>query len=415
MIVKNKEIEVLAPSGSWESLRAAINAGADSVYFGASNLNMRYGSSVNFTLDDLQIIAEETKAGGVKSYLTLNTVMYDDDIEKSKLIIHKAIESGIDAIIASDFAVIEYAREAGARVHISTQANISNYSAVKYFSRFADVMVLSRELNLEQVAYINQKIEEEQLKGPEGELVKLEMFAHGALCMAVSGKCYLSLHEWNKSANRGSCLQTCRRSYTVTDNESGYELEIDNEYIMSPKDLRTIHFLDRIINAGVSVLKIEGRGRSPEYVKYTVESYKEALRLIDKDEYTIEKVKELEEKLSKVYNRGFWDGYYLGQKLGEWSPIYGSEATEKKLFIGDITNYFSNLSVGEVQIRTNELEIGDKIMVIGSTTGVYEGIITELRDSKGQIEKAGKGDLVAFPVDTKIRRRDKLYKIVTNG
>ncbi len=414
MIVNNKNIEVLAPSGSWESLRAAINAGADSVYFGASNLNMRSGSSVNFTLDDLQIIADETKNGGLKSYLTLNTIMYDEDIEKSKLIIDKSIECGIDAIIASDFSVIEYAREAGARVHISTQANISNYSAVKYFSRFADVMVLARELNLEQVTQISKKIEEEQLKGPSGELVKLEMFAHGALCMAVSGKCYLSLHEWNKSANRGACLQTCRRSYTVTDNESGYELEVDNEYIMSPKDLRTIHFLDRIIDAGISVLKIEGRGRSPEYVKYTVESYKEALELIDKGEYTMEKVKGLEEKLSKVYNRGFWDGYYLGQKLGEWSPKYGSEATQKKVFIGDITNYFSNLSVAEVLIRTHELEIDDSIMIIGSTSGVYEGKIIELRDSNGKLEKAGKGDLVAFPVNSKVRRRDKLYKIVEN-
>jgi len=414
MIVNNKIIEVLAPSGSWESLRSAINAGADSVYFGASNLNMRSGSSVNFTLDDLQIIADETKNGGLKSYLTLNTIMYDEDIEKSKMIIDKSIECGIDAVIASDFSVIEYAREAGARVHISTQANISNYSAVKYFSRFADVMVLARELNLEQVTQISKKIEEEQLKGPSGELVKLEMFAHGALCMAVSGKCYLSLHEWNKSANRGACLQTCRRSYTITDNESGYELEVDNEYIMSPKDLRTIHFLDRIINAGVSVLKIEGRGRSPEYVKYTVESYKEALELIDKGDYTLEKVKELEEKLSKVYNRGFWDGYYLGQKLGEWSPKYGSEATQKKVFIGDITNYFSNLSVAEVLIRTHELEVSDNIMIIGSTSGVYEGKIIELRDSNGKVEKAGKGDLVAFPVDSKVRRRDKLYKIVAN-
>ncbi|HRP02116.1 MAG TPA: peptidase U32 family protein [Candidatus Kapabacteria bacterium] len=413
-MINNNKIEVLAPVGSWESLRAAIAAGADAIYFGAENLSMRSGKSVNFSLDEIQTIVDETKAANMKSYLTLNIVMFDNDMEPTKELINKAVECGVDAIIAADFAVIEYAREVGANIHVSTQANVGNYSAVKYFSRFADVVVLARELNLEQVEFISKKIEEDQLKGPSGELIKLEMFAHGALCMATSGKCYLSLHEYNKSANRGSCLLTCRRPYILTDKETGYELEVDNEYLMSPKDLRTIHFLDRIIDAGVSVLKIEGRGRSPEYVKYTTEAYKEALRLIEIGEYTMENIKVLEEKLAKVYNRGFWDGYYLGQKLGDWSPKYGSAATTKKVFIGDITNYFSKLGVAEVQIRTNDIELDDNIMIIGATTGVYEGTIKELRDNEGQLKKAGKGQLVAFPVDSKVRKKDQLYKIVPN-
>lgn len=413
-MVNVNEVEVLAPVGSWESLRAAINAGADAIYFGAENLSMRNGRSVNFDLDEIKTIVDETKAAGMKSYLTLNIVLFDNDMDETKALIDKAVESGVDAIIAADFAVIECAREAGANIHVSTQANVGNYSAVKYFSKFADVVVLARELNLDQVAHISRKIEEDQLKGPNGELIKLEMFAHGALCMATSGKCYLSLHEYNKSANRGSCLLTCRRPYILTDKETGYEIEVDNEYLMSPKDLRTIHFLDRIIDAGVKVLKIEGRGRSPEYVKFTTEAYKEALRLISVGEYTRENIQVLDEKLAKVYNRGFWDGYYLGQKLGEWSPKYGSNATTKKVFVGDITNYFSRINVAEVLIRTNDIKIDDNIMIIGETTGVYEGTIKELRNDISNVEVANKGDIVAFPVDSKVKRKDKLYKIVPN-
>ncbi len=411
----HNNVEILAPCGSMESLKAAINAGANSVYFGASNLNMRSGSSVNFTIEDLKEITQLTKEANVRTYLTLNTIMYDSDIDKSRLIIDKAKEFGINSIIVSDFAVIDYAFNQGMPLHISTQANISNYESVKFFSKYADVMVLARELDLEQVKYINSKIIEDKLCGPSGELVKIELFAHGALCMAISGKWYLSLHEWNKSPNRGSCLQTCRRAYSVKDKESGYELEIDNEYIMSPKDLRTIHFLDRILDAGVSVLKIEGRGRSPEYVKYTVEAYREAAQSINEGTYSEEKVKKWEAKLSKVYNRGFWDGYYLGKKIGEWSGKYGSQATEKKVFIGEITNYFPNLKVAEVSIKTGELAIDDKIMVIGSSTGVYEGIISELRDDNGNIQHALKGTSVAFPVKDRLRKKDQLYKIVDSA
>jgi len=409
-----EDIEILAPCGSFASLQAAINSGADSVYFGASKLNMRAASSVNFSINDLKEIISKAKEKNIKTYLTLNTIMYDEDLSEAEEIILKAKEDGIDAIIASDFSIIELCNKYNVRTHISTQANISNIGAVRFFAKYADVIVLARELTLDQVANIINKINQEKIIGPNGELIKIEIFVHGALCMAVSGKCYLSLHEWNKSANRGQCLQTCRRSYIVTDKESGYELEIDNEYIMSPKDLRTIHFLDKILATGAKILKIEGRGRSPEYVKYTVECYKEAVESVKNNTYSLEKIKRWEDKLSRVYNRGFWDGYYLGQKLGEWSNVHGSQALEKKVYIGDVTNYFSNIKVAEVLIRTNDIKINDKIMIIGDTTGVYESTIIELRNNDGKIDIGHKGEYVSFPVNQKVRRNDKVYKILSN-
>lgn len=404
----------MSPAGSFESMAAAIQAGADSIYFGVGKLNMRSNSTKNFTLDDLPEIAQRCSDKGVKSYLTLNTIIYDEDINEMKLTVDKVRESGITAIIASDISVIEYARAKNVEVHISTQQNISNYEAVRYFSQYTDVMVLSRELSLEQVSRIVQRSIDEDLRGPNGEPVRIEVFAHGALCMAVSGKCYMSLHEFNYSANRGACLQTCRRSYTVTDNDNGYELEIDQEYIMSPKDLCTIGFLDRIIDAGVRVLKIEGRGRPADYVKRVTSCYDQAIKAYYDGTYTPEKIKKWEERLSTVFNRGFWDGYYLGRKMGEWSELYGSNATKKKVLLGIVSNYFPNIGVAEITMKADYVENGDEIMIIGSTSGVYEGYATQIRSESqtGEVEKAEKGEIISFKVEDKVRRGDKFYKLV---
>jgi putative protease len=404
-----RNIEIMAPAGSYESLYAAINAGADSVYFGIDKLNMRAKSSVNFTIEDLRKIADICRTKNIKSYVTLNTVMYDKDFEMSCEIMDECLKNGISAIIASDMSVMEYASEIGLEIHISTQVNITNKRSLKFYSKYADVVVLARELNLNQVKEISDYIIENDIRGPSGSLVKIEMFVHGALCMAVSGKCYMSLHEYNKSANRGSCLQNCRRTYTVTDTETGAELEIDNEYIMSPKDLKTIHFLDRILDAGVTVLKIEGRGRAPEYVKRTVECYHEAVEAYLDGTYSPDKIENWNQKLSEVYNRGFWDGYYLGQKLGEWNSKHGSNATKYKTYIGDISNYFKKSHVAEITLKAGGLQLGDEIIVTGTSTGVWEGNIEEIRKENEPVSSAEKGDVISIPVSTLLRRGDKVY------
>lgn len=410
--MKRKDFEIMAPVGSYESLMAAIQAGADSVYFGVEQLNMRSRSSNNFTFDDLKKISEIAKKHGIKTYLTVNIVIYDNEIGKMIRVVDAARENQIDAIIASDMAVINYARNMGVEVHMSTQVNISNIEAVRFYANYADVMVLARELNLDQVKDIAKAIELLEIKGPSGSPVRLEMFAHGALCMSISGKCYLSLHEQNFSANRGACLQHCRKGYIVTEKESGDELEIDNEYIMSPKDLCTIHFLNKLVDAGVKLFKIEGRARSPEYVKTVVNCYHEALNAILEGTYTAEKISSWRERLSTVFNRGFWDGYYLGQRLGEWSHVYGSKATKKKVYVGKITNYFTNIGVAEVVCETGSLTVGDQVLIMGPTTGVVESTVDELRIDLKNVEKANKGDTFSIPVNTFLRRSDKLYKIV---
>lgn len=407
-----EEIELMAPVGSYESLMAALQAGAGSVYFGIEKLNMRAKSSVNFTLADLTKISSIAKDNHIRTYLTVNTVIYDEDMVLMKEIIDAAKANGITAIIASDQAVISYARSAGVEVHISTQVNISNIEAVKLYSHFADVMVLARELKLSQVAEINRQIREQQIKGPSGNLVRTEIFVHGALCMAISGKCYMSLHEYDHSANRGECLQTCRRSYLVKDKETGYELEIDHEYIMSPKDLCTISFIDLILGAGVSVLKIEGRARPPEYVRTVTACYHEAICSYFEDTYTTEKIQDWETRLSAVFNRGFWEGYYLGRKTGEWSKVYGSRATRKKVYIGKATNYFSNIRVAEFLLEAGGLQLDDEIMITGPTTGVIESKVSELRLDTGNVNEAKQGDVISLPLGEHIRRADKLYKLV---
>jgi len=389
----------------------AINAGANSVYFGVEQLNMRSKSSNNFTLDDLRNIASICYENGVKSYLTLNTVMYDHDLSMMRKVIDAAKTSEVSAIIASDMAAISYARANDVEVHISTQLNVSNYEALKFYAQFADVVVLARELNMTQVKNIHKQIIAEDLRGPYGEPVKIEMFVHGALCMAISGKCYMSLHENNASANRGACQQTCRKAYVVTEKETGNQLEIDHEYIMSPKDLCTIGFLDKVIGAGVRVLKIEGRARSAEYVKRVVETYNEAVNAILDGTYSKDKIDQWESRLSEVFNRGFWDGYYLGRKMGEWSKVYGSKATKRKVYVGKVTNYFGKLNVAEVQIEAAELHKGDSIVVMGPTTGVVEDVVKEIRVDLEETEKANKGVLCSLPID-KVRRGDKLYKMV---
>ncbi len=415
MPLKKENIELMAPVGSFESLAAAIQGGANAVYFGVEHLNMRAKSSVNFTLQNLQEISTICRENNIRSYLTVNTVIYDEEKELMMQIVNAAKENNIDAIIASDLAVISYARSIGVEVHLSTQLNISNYDALRFYANYADVAVLARELNLKQVAEISKKIKEEQLCGPSGKLMQLEVFCHGALCMAISGKCYLSLHEYNYSANRGACLQICRRAYSVTEKESGNQLEIDHEYIMSPKDLCTIGFLDKIIKAGVTVLKIEGRARGPEYVKTVTSCYREALDAIEEGNYSEEKIKIWEQKLSSVFNRGFWDGYYLGRKLGEWSKKYGSASNRKKMYVGKVMNYFSKLQVGEILLEAGTLEIGDDVLIIGPTTGVLEQKVEEIRVDLTPTEKANKGALLSMPVNAIIRRADKLYKwIVTN-
>jgi len=410
--LKRSDFEVMAPVGSFESLMAAIQGGADSVYFGAEKLNMRSRSSANFTTNDLREIVAIASQHNVKTYLTVNTVLYDTDLPVMRSLINAAKESSISAIIASDQAAINYANSIGVEVHISTQVNISNVEALKFYSRFADVVVLARELNLDQVSAIHKAIEEEQIKGPTGKLMRIEMFSHGALCMAISGKCYLSLHQLNSSANRGGCLQPCRRSYIVTEKITGQELEVDNEYIMSPKDLKTIHFLNKMMDAGVRVFKIEGRARGPEYVKTVVSCYREAINSVLDGTYSQEKINHWEERLASVFNRGFWDGYYLGQKLGEWSANYGSLATRKKVYIGKGTNYFPKIGVAEFLLETKNLKVGDEILITGPTTGVVEMKVPEIRVDLKPVDEAQKGDRFSMPVDVKIRRSDKLYKWV---
>ncbi|HEX2968193.1 MAG TPA: peptidase U32 family protein [Bacteroidales bacterium] len=410
--MKRQDIEIMAPAGSWESLMAAIQGGADSVYFGIGQLNMRAASSNNFSIDDLEKIASICREKGLKSYLTLNVVVYDNEISEMHDIIDAAAANGITAVIASDLSVINYAWSKGIEIHLSTQLNISNLEALRFYSRWADVVVLARELNLDQVRNISNSIKDQNIAGPKGELVKIEMFAHGALCMAISGKCYLSLHENNKSANRGECYQTCRKSYIVTGKETGYELEIDNEYIMSPKDLCTIGFLDRLIDSGVRVLKIEGRARSAEYVKTVCACYNEALNAIEDGTYSTEKTSLWREKLSTVFNRGFWDGYYLGQKIGEWNNTYGSNATKRKLYIGKITNYFSKVNVAEIKLENGDLNKGDQIIIIGPTTGCVEYTADEIRVDLKVIGKALKGEFCSIKTEQSLRRADKVYKWV---
>ena len=410
--MKRKDIEIMAPSGSYESLMAAIQGSADSIYFGIENLNMRAASSNNFTLDDLRKIATICSDNDLKSYITVNVVVFDHEIEQMHRIIDAAIESGISAVIASDLSVINYAFTSGIEVHLSTQLNITNIESLKFYSQWADVAVLARELNLDQVKHIYNSIEEQDIKGPRGDLIKIEMFAHGALCMAVSGKCYLSLHENNKSANRGECYQTCRKSYIATGKESGNELEIDNEYIMSPKDLCTIGFVDKMIDAGVRVLKLEGRARSAEYVKEVSSCYDEAVRAIENGTFNHENREVWRKRLSTVFNRGFWDGYYLGQKIGEWNTNYGSSATKRKIYLGKITNYFTKLKVAEIKLENGDLNKGDTIIITGPTTGVVEYNIDEIRVDLKVTENAGKGDVCSIKASDYIRRSDKVYKWV---
>lgn len=404
----------MAPVGSYESLRAAIQAGADAVYFGIGNLNMRSRSAANFTIDDLEKICSIAKQAGIRTYLTLNTIIYNHELDEMRQLVDAAQRVGVSAIIASDMAVITYARSVGVEVHISTQCNISNTEAVRFFSQWADVMVTARELPLRQVAEITQYIRDNDIRGPKGELVQIEVFAHGALCMSVSGKCYLSLDNYNYSANRGACLQLCRREYLVKDLESDIELVVDNKYIMSPKDLCTIDFLDKIVKAGVRVLKIEGRGRSADYVKTVVECYKEAVAAIADGSYTQERISGWKQRLSTVFNRGFWDGYYMGRKMGEWTERYGSQATENKVYLGLIKNYFNRIGVAEAQMQTAEvLRPGDEVMVIGETTGVYRATVEELRLERDPVAEVQQGDRFSFATTEQLHRGDKLYRVDT--
>ena len=402
----------MAPVGSYEALSAAIQAGAGSVYFGIGRLNMRSKSTKNFTLDDLHNIATICNEHNVKSYVTINTVVFDEELDEMRQLVDAVKSNNISAIIASDQSVIQYARQIGVEVHMSTQCNITNIEAVKYYSQFADVMVTAREVAVEQVKAITRKIKEQNIRGPKGELVRIETFCHGALCMAVSGKCYLSLDNFNTSANRGACVQPCRRGYEVTDRDKEITLAIENEYIMSPKDLCTLPFLDKLLDAGVKILKIEGRGRSPEYTKVTVGVYSEAVDAIQKGEFTEEKITAWTERLRSVYNRDFWDGYYLGRKTGEWTQRYGSQATKTKVFIGTVTNFFSKINVAEIRMETHDLKVGDDIMIIGPTTGVYEDKISEIRVDLKAVDSTEKGELCSIPTKDVIRRGDKVYKVI---
>lgn len=411
--MKRSDFEIMAPVGSYESLYAAIDAGADAVYFGIEGLNMRARSSNNFTLDDLRDIARTCNDHGVKTYLTVNTIIFDDDIDKCHSIIDAAHEAGITAIIASDIAAILYARKVGVEVHISTQVNITNTEAVRFYSQWADVVVLAREVDLDRVRDIHEHIIADDIRGPHGELMRIEMFCHGALCMAVSGKCYLSLHEMNSSANRGACTQICRRGYTVRDKETGDELDIENQYIMSPKDLKTIHFLNKMIDAGVRVFKIEGRARGPEYVKIAVQCYDEALRAVCEGTFSEERVAEWDNRLSQIFNRGFWNGYYLGQRLGEWTSKYGSSATRTKVYAAKGVRYFSNIGVAEFLMENGELSVGDEVVITGPTTGAVIMTIEEIRVDLKPVEKAVKGDRFSIKTDVKIRPSDKMFKWVS--
>lgn len=404
----------MSPAGGFDSLMAAIQGGANSVYFGVDQLNMRARATMNFTLGDIPEIASICKSHDVRSYLTLNTIVYDHDLSVVKTIVNAAKEGGITAIIAADQAVIAYARSVGMEVHISTQVNVTNIETVKFYALFADTIVLARELSLTQVKKITKAIEDEQIKGPSGRLIEIEIFVHGALCMAVSGKCYLSLHTHNASANRGACIQNCRRTYTVIDNEEGHELAIDNEYIMSAQDLCTIDFLDQVIDAGVTVLKIEGRGKGPEYVKTVTSCYREAADAILDGTYTAEKAAQWKSKMDEVFNRGFWSGYYLGQELGVWTDTSGSKAKLKKVYLGKGTNYFSKMGVAEFLMESHSLKTGDRILISGPTTGLIEQTITEIHGANGKVEQVSKGDLCAIKTDTMVRKNDKLYKLVAN-
>ena len=410
--IRRNDIEIMAPVGSYESLAAAIQAGANSIYFGIENLNMRAHSANNFTIADLHKIVAVCKENGLKSYLTINTIVYDSELELMHRIVDAAAEAKLTAIIASDLSVLQYARSKNVEVHASTQLNITNIEAVRFFAQFCDVMVTARELNLEQVAAIVGAIHEQNIRGPKGELVQIEVFAHGALCMAISGKCYLSLHQYGRSANRGECFQACRRGYEVTDCESGQQLLIEDKYIMSPKDLCTLPFLDRVLRAGVSVLKIEGRARGPEYVKMVVDSYNRAIDAICNGEFNQELIDSLTERLRKVFNRGFWDGYYLGRKLGEWSGVYGSKATKRKEYVGKCTNYFTKLNVAEITLESGDLNKGDELLIIGETTGVYEHTISEMRVDLKPVEHAEKGEALSIATSQVIRRGDRVYKLV---
>ena len=409
------QYELMAPVGSDESLAAAVRAGADSVYFGIEGLNMRSHSANNFTVEDLHRIAKTCTKHHIQSYLTVNTIIYDNDMKQMREIIDAAKTAGVSAIIAADVAAMAYARSTGMEVHLSTQLNITNIEALKFYAQFADVVVLARELNLEQVKVIHEQIIEQNVKGPSGKLIRIEMFCHGALCMAVSGKCYLSLHEMNASANRGECNQICRRSYSVKDQESDIELAIENQYIMSPKDLKTIHFLNKILDAGVQVLKIEGRARGPEYVKTVTECYKEAIRSYCEDSYSEAKIADWDSRLEKVFNRGFWDGYYLGQRLGEWNDRYGNKATERKLYVGKVIKYFSKLGVAEFLVETQSITAGDKILITGPTTGVQTFTAEDIRVDLTPTETAKKGDRFSMKTPEKVRPSDKLYKMITEN
>ncbi|MBN1646261.1 U32 family peptidase [Candidatus Woesearchaeota archaeon] len=409
---ENSKVEITAPVGSWESLHAALNAGADSVYFGVSKLNMRSRSSINFTLQDLQKIVKICKDKEVKTYLTVNIVMYDKDLPEMRKICNSAKKYGVTAVICTDVATIQYARSIDLEVHASTQLNVSNIEAVKFFSQWCDVIVLARELKLEQIKHIIDEIRKQEIKGPSGNLVQIELFVHGALCVSISGKCYMSLATYNFSANRGACLQNCRRKYRLYDEETGNELVVDNQYIMSPKDLCTIGFIDKIIEAGVRVFKIEGRGRSPDYVDTAVKVYKEAVDSYVTGEYTTKKAKEWTTRLEEVFNRGFWHGgYYLGKKLGEWSGVYGSKATKKKEFVGIVKNYFSKAKVGEFDIQTGEIEVGDNALITGPTTGVLKFKVESIFIDEKPCQNAGKGSTATITVPEKVRKNDKLFLV----
>ena len=408
---KISDFEIMAPVGSRESLMAAIQAGADSVYFGVGQLNMRAHSANTFTIEDLRFVATECDSHGIKSYLTVNTVIYGEDMETMHAIVDAACEAGITAVIASDVAVMTYCRRVGMEVHLSTQLNISNIEALRFYAQFADVVVLARELNMNQVADIHRQIVELDIRGPKGELVRIEMFCHGALCMAVSGKCYLSLDNAARSANRGECMQLCRRSYTVTDNETGTQLEIDNKYVMSPKDLKTIRFIDKMMRSGVRVFKIEGRARGPEYVYNVVRCYKEAVASVLEGTFTEEKKDGWDERLASVFNRGFWDGYYLGQRLGEWNKNYGSNATVRKVYVGRGVKYYSRLGVAEFTCDACEFSVGDHLLITGPTTGVMYVDATEIRYELQPVQTAHKGQHISIPVPGKVRPSDKLFKL----
>jgi putative protease len=414
-VFSRQSIEIMAPVGSWESLAAAFQAGADSIYFGAGQLNMRSRSSANFTLEEVEKIADECRQNQVKSYLTVNSILYDNDLQAMHQLIDVACQAGVSAIIASDMAAILYARKKGMEVHLSTQLNITNAEALRFYAQWADVAVLARELNLDQVKLIHQTIEQEKWVGPSGKPLRIEMFCHGALCMAVSGKCYLSLHTYGASANRGACYQVCRHKYLVSDMDTGKELAIDNEYIMSPKDLKTIHFLPKMLDAGVQILKIEGRARGPEYVKTTVTCYREAVDAYFDGSFSATRIAEWDSRLATVFNRGFWDGYYLGQPLGEWTNEYGSSATRKKIKIGRGLNYFSKLGVASFKLESGELQLGDEIWITGPSTGIIEATVTEIRVNQLAVNKACKGEEFSIPLPEKIRPSDTLYKVIKNG